>query len=105
MLISNNAKQIELTIPTNTPQGIDQAKLRKQNKSEYNSLVEDIRTRAWSVNYDTIEIGSLGHFTKATIKAVKSILPSLLTDSRLASSQTNNLVRSASRVSISCSQN
>ena len=54
-----------------TPQGIDQAICRKQDKSEYVSLIEDIHMREWSDVYDTVEIGSLGHFTKDTIEAVK----------------------------------
>ena len=101
VLVSNNDKQItilELTVPTNTSQGIEQARLRKQTKSEYISRIEDICMREWSVYYDTIEIGSLGHFTKDTIEAVKSVLPSVLTNSKLASTQAKNLLLSASRI-------
>ena len=107
VIVSHKDKQIsilELTVPTNTPKALQQARERKQNKIEYISLIEDIRLNAWTVTYDTVEIGSLGHFTKDTIHAVKSILPTVLSDSSCALSQSKNILLSASRVSISCSR-
>ena len=65
---------LELTVPINTPINLQQARHRKQN-------------RGWTVTYGTLEIGSLGHFQKETINAVKSILPSVLSDSRAATKQ------------------
>ena len=66
--LDRTVQVLELTVPNNTPENLQQARHRKQNKSEYLSLFEDISGRDWSVTYDTIEIGSLGHYQKDTIK-------------------------------------
>ena len=50
---------LELTVPSNTPDGLKNARDRKQNKQEYGSLLTDIEVKGWNVTYDTIEIGSL----------------------------------------------
>ena len=58
---------MELTIPTNTSEGLRNARARKQSKQEYISLVNDLLDREYSADLDTIEIGSLGHFEKSCI--------------------------------------
>ena len=75
-----------------------------QNKSEYLSLFEDISGRGWSVTYDTIEIGSLGHYQKDTIDAIKSVLPSISSDSRAATSQAHKVLLSGSKTAMLCSR-
>ena len=98
VMVSSNDKQmtiLELTIPSNTPHALLQARQRKQDKIEYNSLVEDISSKGWSVVYDTVEIGSLGHFSKDTILTIKTVLSSILTDSSLAISQSHKILLTA----------
>ena len=66
---------IKLTIPTNTKDGLENARRRKQHKQEYGSLVNDIVSAGYyTVTYDTIEIGTLGHFTKDSIKSLRKAL-------------------------------
>ena len=49
----------------NTPEGLRNDRDRKQNKTEYGILLLDLEDKGWIVSYDTIEIGSLGHFTSS----------------------------------------
>lgn len=58
VLENQNTMILELTIPTNTPDGRN-AREGKQNKPGYGTLLTDLETRGWTVPYDT---GSLGHF-------------------------------------------
>ena len=103
---SKNIHILELTVPTNTTQGIQNARTRKQSKEAYLSLIEDISSCKWSVTYDTIEIGSLGHYTSDSVNAVKNCLTQFHSDSvplNLKSTALNILI-SASKVAISCSR-
>ena len=79
IFIKNNSEIhiLELTIPKNTSNGLKAARSRKQSKQIYISLINDLITKRYSVNYDTIEIGSLGHFERESISALHSILPNL----------------------------
>ena len=88
---------LELTVPSNTPDGLKNARDRKQNKQEYGSLLTDIEVKGWNVTYDTIEIGSLGHFTKFTSEALILTLPFEHID------QANKMLQGAASVAISCS--
>ena len=102
--LDRTVQVLELTVPNNTPENLQQARHRKQNKSEYLSLFEDISGRGWSVTYDTVEIGLLGHYQKDTIDAIKSILPSVSSDSRAATSQAHKVLLSASKTAMLCSR-
>ncbi len=68
--MNKTVQVLELTVPNNTPDNLKQARQRKQSKSEYLSLFEDIENSGWSVTYDTIEIGSLSHYQQETINAI-----------------------------------
>ena len=72
----NALRILELTIPSNTPDGLRNAREHKQNKQEYGSLITDLKAMSLLVEYDTIEIESLGHFTSATIEAIIYSIPS-----------------------------
>ena len=66
---------LELTVPTNTVDGLENARRRKQYKQEYGSLINDIVSAGhYSVTYDTIEVGTLGHFTMDSIKSLRKAL-------------------------------
>jgi len=68
-------KLLELTVPTNTVENITSAQMRKQTKPNYIALTNDIEAVGFSVDLDTLEVGSLGHFTKEAITTFKAILP------------------------------
>ena len=107
VIVSETDKRIsilELTVPNNTPDGLVNARHRKQHKQEYLSLAEDISRSDWTVTYDTIEIGSLGHYSKDSLKSIKSVLPSLLLNSRQASLEAKDIIHSACKVAMLCSR-
>jgi len=89
---------LELTVPTNTPEGLRNARDRKQNKTEYCILLSDLEDKGWTVSYDTIEIGSLGHFTNSTSEAIVLTLPLEHIQSM------NRTLQEAAKTAISCSQ-
>ena len=78
VIITEESKHIlilELTVPTNTIDGLENARRRKQNKQEYGSLINDIVSAGhYSVTYDTIEVGTLGHFIIDSIKSLRKAL-------------------------------
>ena len=94
----NTVRILELTVPTNTPEGLRNAQDRKQNKTEYCILLSDLEDKGWTVSYDTIEIGSLGHFTNCTSEAIVRTLPLEHIQS------TNRTLQEAAKTAISCSQ-
>ena len=79
------------------PLGLNQAYRRKQTKLEYNCLLTDLTSVDWQVNYNTVEIGSLGHFTLYAIIEVLPYAAAHINDA------TSILVRAAS-TAITCSQ-
>ena len=64
---------LELTIPTNTYEALQAARSRKSEKPTYLQLVSDLEDRGLSVSFQTLEIGSLGHFTPHAVKCLTSI--------------------------------
>ena len=67
---------LELTVPSNTVKNIMNARVRKQSKTNYIHLVNDLESLGHSVHLHTAELGSLGHFNPETVSEVHSILPS-----------------------------
>ena len=94
----NSIRMLELTVPTNTPEGLRNARDRKQNKTEYGILCVDLEDKGWIVSYDTIEIGSLGHYTSSASEAVILTLPLEHIQS------TKRILQEAAKTAISCSQ-
>ena len=64
----------------------------------YIEMVGDLESRSYSVSYNTIEISSLGHYTKLTLKALYNFASELLTKS-----ECSKLLNSVAKISISCS--
>ena len=50
-----------------------QARTRKQH-NEYAFLISDLEDREWRVTYDTVEVGSLGHFSQESCSAFEDFL-------------------------------
>ena len=88
---------LELTVSTNTTDGLDQGRTRKQLKQEYLSLVGDLEGKGRKTSYDIVEIASLGHITESSCEAVSDFFPSVT----LRKLHHSLLV--AARVSVSCS--
>ena len=75
----NVIKISELTVCSNTQRGFDEARSRKRNKPAYIQLISDLEAKGFKVNYSTIEIGSLGHYTSDATNAVSGLMPTLST--------------------------
>ena len=90
---------LELTIPINTKASLQNAMAHKQAKDNYISLLGDLEARGFTSMLETVEIGSLGHFSLDSINSHHSI------SSLLNRCSVQNLMLSlVSRIAISCSQ-
>ena len=90
-------KLLELTVPANTVTHITNARMRKQSKQNYIALTNDLEVAVFFAVLDTLEIGSLGHFTKEAITTIQTILP---TQTRRSIA---NLLSELSKVAVACS--
>ena len=98
LLQEKSIKLLELTVCGNTTEGFANARSRKQTKQDYISLLNDLESTGYTVSYDTIEVGSLGHCTHLTQRALRCFAPS-----SLSKSQHSELIKRLARTSISCS--
>ena len=89
---------LELTVPSNFKSVLQNARVRKQNKENYNYLVNDLKDRKWNTTYHSVEIGSLGHIPPSAKEAIIDILPH--DQIQLSPS----ILLKAAKVSITCSQ-
>ena len=69
---------LELTIPINTKEGLQNARDRKLAKENYITLIGDLHTRSFKAELETVEVGSLGHFSSDTIQSIHSLLNATL---------------------------
>ena len=67
---------LELTIPHNSVESINNARVRKCLKENYQQTLSDLERKGFSSNLLTIEIGSLGHWTHESLSNLKAA-PSL----------------------------
>ena len=88
----------ELTVPANMAQSMVNARNRKQSKQAYVSLVNAVMTAGYNVDYDTIEIGSLGYFNQESINAIHSAVLSV------KRSTIKKDLLSTSKVAVACSR-
>ena len=54
---------LELTVPINTTEGLNNARERKHAKDNYIHLLGDLNSKGYFADLETIEIGSLGHYS------------------------------------------
>ena len=92
----NQATVIELTCPTNKKTNLAEARSRQQNKEVYGILFSDMSNQGWSVDYETLEIGSLGHVQREMPTLLSSVLG-------LPKQPTRNLLDRCAKAAISCS--
>ena len=90
------ATVIELTCPMNTKSNLVAARSRKQNKEVYGILFSDMANQGWTVDYETLEIGSLGHYQKEMRPLLSSALD-------LPKGPTRDLLDRCAKATISCS--
>ena len=88
---------LELTVPMNTPEGLQKAHRRKQLKLNYLTLLNDLEAWGFSSAQETIKIGTLGHFNNHTIVSLHILLP------YLKKKQVLRLLLDLSKISVSCS--
>ena len=87
---------LELTIPTNTYEALQAARSRKSEKPTYVQLVSDLEDRGLSVSFQTLEIGSLSHFTPYAVKCLTSTFS-------LSKQHARTILSKLAKVSIACS--
>ena len=68
---------LELTIPIKTKVSLQNARDRKQAKKNYVSLLRDLETRGFTAMLETVEIGSLGHFSSDSVNSLLSTISHL----------------------------
>ena len=66
---------LELTICNNSPTGFSEARCR--NDVQYAPLVLDLEDKGFSVVYITLEIGSLGYFTREAVRSLMLLCPQI----------------------------
>ena len=88
----------ELTICTNSPEGLKNAKLRKTSKENYLQLLGDIKRKGIKATYTTIEIGALGHYAGDPVSLLSTSFP------ELNKKQWRHILDEAAKISIDCSQ-
>ena len=89
----NRITLLELTVPTNTPEGLEEARRRKQLKPNCLALLNDLEA---SSALETIEVGTLGHFNNQTIVSLHTLLPNL------KKNQVRRLLLDLNKISVSC---
>ena len=87
---------LELTVCANVASNFASAKRRKEDR--YAPLIADLEARGLSVIYVTLELGTLGHYTKDALRALQLIMPST------ARGVLSNLLKSLAKIAIGCSQ-
>ena len=73
----DEVRMLELTICINTQSGFENSRVRKQSKSNYIALANDLEACGYSADLVTLEVGSLGHFTKDAINSLRSTAPAI----------------------------
>ena len=86
----------ELTVCQNSSSGFFEAHWRKQTK--YVPLILDLEEKELIVMFVMLENGTLGHFTKNTLRSISLILPSLL------KSKIKSILFLLAKVAINCSK-
>ena len=74
---ADEIKMLELTICINTQSGFENSHVRKQSKSHYIALANDLDAAGYSSDLMTLEVGSLGHFTKDAINSLQYTVPAI----------------------------
>jgi len=92
----NQATVIELTCSTNTKSNLAAARSRKQNKEAYEILFSDMINQGWTVDYETLEMGSPDHYQRETRPLLSSALD-------LPKRPTQDLLDRCAKAAISCS--
>ena len=90
---------LELTILANSLESLNNSQVRKTQKLSYGILLGDLEQRGIKVSYQTLEIGSLGHYISSN--ASKSLLGLPCTDKP----SIKLLLAALSKIAISCSFN
>ena len=97
VLIDNSAVcLLELTVPTNTREALQAARIRELNKPLYLQLISDLEERGLSVSFRSLEIGSLGHHESFAVKCLADTFD-------LSKKLSRYILSKLSKISIACS--
>ena len=87
---------LELTVPFNSREALQAARLRKSNKQSYLQLISDHEDKGNTVQYHILEIGSLGHYKQCTFNCIKRVF-------NQTKQECKELLQKLSKTVISCS--
>ena len=62
VITSDSITLIELTVPLNSPEALENAKRYKENKDNYQMLLGDLESLHYTTEFVTVEIRALGHW-------------------------------------------
>ena len=68
---------IELTVPYDSRENLNNARARKFQKSSYLELLGDLEAKGYSASLVTCEISSLGHSLPVSLKDIQELFPSV----------------------------
>ena len=91
-------RMLELTVCGNTSEALKAANTRKSRKLDYLHLVSDLQNKGWEVDYQTIEIGALGHHLPSAPASLSTKWP------KLCPLTWKKILVDASTIAINCSQ-
>ena len=96
-LVASAIRILELTVPANTSENLQEARRRKQAK--YQCLITDLESHPSTskVSYSTIEVGSLGHYPSSAVQALRVTCP------YLTKNEANKVLAQAAKVAVGCS--
>ena len=96
LVSGSNITMLELTIPTNSSESIQAARARKLNKLNYQHLISDLESGNFHVSFNTLEIGSLGHYEQEAVYCLRHTF-------NLSKCDTNQILLKLSRIAVGCS--
>ena len=93
----NEVLLIELTVPFNSPESMNNARTRKENKQNYQLVLSELDRKGVKASLTTLEIGALGHTLTQTLSDLKRTIPGL------SSRECRQIFDDAGKMAITCS--
>ena len=101
---TNSIALLELTCPLDSEHHLQSARLRKQNKVEYQQLLAELDRLNVSNYYKTLEISVLGHYHPSSVKNLWNLLHFVHQDILVSKAALRKVLDSALQKCITASQ-
>ena len=101
---TNSIALLELTCPLDSEHHLQTARLRKQNKVEYQQLLAELDRLNVSNYYETLEISVLGHYHPSCVKNLWNLLHFVHQDILVSKAALRKILDSALQKCIIASQ-